>query len=706
MPSTVPNEKITSEKLHNRNCFAYLKRLRMDDYVLTKLRALDKTLAEQLGNLTTLPDAPVPQGAYADLYTRFFSVVEENIAEMDKQANSPEKREEFNAFIRSIYVNDNRILETTFEEIKHIAASQTPIGGSIEHKIAKHVADTRERSNSVALSPAQAGSAYGRFTAMISANFKPQHTTSLATVRSYAYQNERENPVKEYRFGTQGQRHNGEARVSPLFKAWLTAEKDRPREPIEGQTRITHVYINNLGLDRKETKPLSLLDRLNPLKQIAWIKALEGSKERALSEKLHDLEPEHDNIAVITLPADKGLMSGSEFKKTGDALAVSSVRQEFLNLALENEKAKTTKDLHISESIRKLLFGNEFKTNQERILNELLDNSFEAMGLDTAATITSAQRQAVWFHFIKFELTNHILTKLKPESVNFSCKDAIDRGGVSSAYYNLMKSITDESPMSRDEFDRALHAAPTMVKARGMNHHTKLIWNAVDTYLAKGNNYHSVSNNPNKAWLIEWRDLTCPHDRVERLLRQRVGEVTRELTKWLTTTTDNKRRSEIMHGIDLVSNIGDQSLLGVSGKRLLLEVVTRTGKLYDPRNTPESIARAPTDDERAKRLADIKENTDRYQLLEKKLSIKYPTMQVILCAMKVALAYVFSLGQAKTWINDGIASIQAATDVERRQTIQRNMSTSALAIRFMHHPSHTVPATNNDGEPPTPKKGA
>ena len=74
--------------------------------------------------------------------------------------------------------------------------------------------------------------------------------------------------------------------------------------------------------------------------------------------------------------------------------------------------------------------------------------------------------------------------------------------------------------------------------------------------------------------------------------------------------------------------------------------------------------------------------------------------------MKVALAYVFSLGQAKTWINDGIASIQAATDVERRQTIQRNMSTSALAIRFMHHPSHTVPATNNDGEPPTPKKGA
>src|SRR5690606_4438159 len=115
--------------------------------------------------------------------------------------------------------------------------------------------------------------------------------------------------------------------------------------------------------------------------------------------------------------------------------------------------------------------------------------------------ISPAQRQAVWFHFNKFELPNYIIQTLQPESINFSCKDAIDRGGVSSAYYNLVKSFETDHPLSREEFDQALHAAPAMVKGRGMNHHLKMIWNTVDAYVNA--NYQAIYEDPQKAWLIE-----------------------------------------------------------------------------------------------------------------------------------------------------------------------------------------------------------
>jgi hypothetical protein len=677
MSSTAPTTRTTSEQLHNKNCFAYLKNLHINPYIATKLEELDPTLATQLRDL---PDRYNPAFGYADLYTRFFTVVEENIVEMDRHATD---REAFDDFIRSIYDNNNRILETTFDEIKHIAASQSPIGGSIERQISGHMADTRERSNSIALSPAQAGSAYGRFMAMMSANFKPQHTTSLATVRTYDYQREKpeRNPVREYRFGTQGQRHNGMERVSPLFEAWLRSEVRRSSAPAGAAatgTPITHVYINNLGRDRT---------------------GMEGKKEQALTMALESLEGKHPNIAVITLPADKGLMSGSDFKKTNNALNVAEVRDEFLKLALEDGRAKTTKDFHISDSIRLKLFGGTTWDAQKPKLNAMLNSSFAAMGLAGATTISSAQRQAVWFHFIKFELPKHILETLQPKSVNFSCKDAIDRGGVSSAYYNLMKSIDDGSPMNREEFDRALHAAPTMVKARGMNHHTKLIWNAVDAYLNNEVNYNRVKADPKQAWLIEWRDLTCPHARVESLLTKRVAQAIEELNKWHNDTTLPERKTAITNSITLLTDIQRQSNLGVSGKRLLLEVVTRTTKLLDPQNTPEAIGRDLSEVERLRRLTDVNENTRRYQTLSDQLSIKYPELQVIICAMKVAVAYVFTLGQAKTWINDGIASIKAAVDVTHRQRIQRQMHDT---IGFMKERSRPVPRTAESKEDDVP----
>jgi len=109
------------------------------------------------------------------------------------------------------------------------------------------------------------------------------------------------------------------------------------------------------------------------------------------------------------------------------------------------------------------------------------------MGIKPEDVLSSAQKQAVWLHFIKFELTNYILNKLQPNSYNFSCKDAIDRGTVSSLYYNLHQSFALNQPISRDEFERDLDIAAANVKGRGMNFHRRILWNAIDCYVNADN---------------------------------------------------------------------------------------------------------------------------------------------------------------------------------------------------------------------------
>jgi hypothetical protein len=642
MAPTTPARPITSEILHNKNCHAYLNKLALSPFVLEKIRAVSPELATMLQAIHGQPYHDT--GQYADLYTKFFTVVEDNIAQIFDEPRKallknqvPTEKEakelkELDHFIFSLYDNENSILESTFEAIQHIPLSHGPVKPSIEGAITEHLKDSGRRINIMAQTPAQAGSAYGRFTAMIAKNFKPQHTTSLATVR--IYEHTKPYGLREYRFGTQAQRHEGTARVSPLFERWLEVHA-RKYHREETESPITHLYINNLGWDRT-----------------SW----EGSKERELTRTLHTLESQHPNVAVITLPADKGFMEQSAFKKTHDRLKYTDSFNQFLLIASQDKKStQKVKDFHISDNVRRLIFkdeaGNYSLDTEKEQLRTLLTRSFRALGFSNEdGSLSSAQRQAVWFHFIKFELANHIITKLNPQSVNFSCKDAIDRGGVSSLYYNLMKSFEAETPMSRVEFERGLHAAPTLVKARGMNHHLKLIWNAVDVYLDA--HYEEVKTNPRKAWLIEWRDLNCPHARVEDLLTKRILQVQDTLRTTPKTATNTRAIEEAE---TMLIKIQQQYSLGVSGKRLLLEVVTRT---------PEVILHPGN-----------KENIDRYAEVAAKLTIKYPRLQFIVGMMKSMAGFMLSsFAFGRDWMEKGYATAMAGLDASRREEIQIGMN--------------------------------
>lgn len=577
---------VTSDVLHNKNCQAYLNQLIMSPAIK---KLLPKKVRDGLDKVSRY-DALVP---YADIYTALFDYIDNKA-----QLNVLKTCAGFPDFINSIYINDNKILETTFEAIRDIPRNHKPVSKSIAEDIKKAVKDSSHKINT-GQTPAEAGSKYGRFLAMIDSNFKPQHTTSLATVRSYCY-NEN-NTLKELRFGTQGQRDNGKARVSPLFEAWL----EQKRELTLGQN---HIYFNNLAWDR--TDP-------------------EGIREKELTNELHKLENKHTNIFVITLPADKGLMNHRHFKKTTDKLNYKTVYDNFLKIAsTQINDSKGSNDFYISAKTRVKVY----KNNETEILENLLNKSFSAMGIQDGTPLSSAQRQAVWFHFIKFELTNEIINKINPDTVNFSCKDAIDRGGVSSAYYHLIKSFETKMPLNRDEFEQALHAASTMVKGRGMNDHVDIIWNAVDAYVNA--DYQNIKNTEDKAWLIDWRDMNCPHARVDGLLTLRLKQTIAE-------NADNKI------GLKILELIVQTHLKGVSGKRLLLEAVTLTSKL------PQQTA------------------VDRYDALADKILIKLPMLHVLAGLMK---SMVGLLLQSKKYIDSGQATLAAGWNATTgRNKIQHEM---------------------------------
>ncbi|KTD17020.1 hypothetical protein [Legionella jordanis] len=685
--STAEIIKMTSDRVHNKNCYSYLKQLALTPYVMDTFSKELKTALSAVMSQSQY-DENYP---YADLYTAFFSEVESKIDKIYDQrrrnlernkelviSNQPlsdkndfvrlytrslgdvadieQQIQELDDFIFSIYDNDNNILPQTFAAIKSIPLRHAPVDTEIESSITKSLQDEGENVNKHAQSPAQAGSLFGRLSATLSDDFKPQHTTSLATVRKYEYQ---DNSRREYRFGTQGQRHHGEERVSPLFERWLDVASRR-----ENTDRIVHIYFNNLGYDRS---------------------GIEGSKERALSLKLHELEktrdflnPDPPKIAVITLPADQGYMKSREYSKTRDSHKCKEVFEEFFNIANQNSKAVSeVKDFYISSNIRARLFKDKdlYSADVEReTLQKLLTKSFQDLGFDPEKDrMSSAQRQAVWFHFIKFALTNFIIEELNPRSYNFSCKDAIDRGGVSSAYYNLMKSFTTANPMTREEFECALHAAPAMVKARGMNHHLRLIWNAVDSYV--NNNYEALRDNPQKAWLIAWRDLNCPHSRVKELLDLRIKQSLEELEK---ANKANPKDPKIVKSLKILQEIETHKNLGVSGKRLLLEATVRTRDL--------ALTEKPSH-----------EQIEAYEKLANRINIRSPNLHIVAGLMKMLVgivAYGLSFGHAQSMLHSGIATFK--TGVHGREGIVQDIKAQLVQLKQANNPQENL--NDEEGE--------
>lgn len=676
----------SSHALHNKNCYLFLQNviISSDNLILSPE---GKEIVDQIALIKGAGFNPLSR--YADLYKRLFDHFDENINAIysanqgaisennnDVYRDNSVAISQLDDFVFSLYANDNYILEETFSSVEDIALGKRPSSPGLEGAMTERVRDRGATVNLESTSPAYEGSNIGRFSAMMAKKYMPGHGTSLSTKRAYEWN--KDGPITEYRFGTQGQRHNGEARVSPLFEKFLKVQARKQAQERQQQAKerilrgeqpadfvddsITHIYFNNLGRDRTDA---------------------EGLKERALTLELEALEKHHSNVAVITLPADKGLMSSHDYEKIKpeDNLTKEAIKNEFLQIARKDGKPlNKVKDFHISLKIRQKIFCNVWgeysPATEDAILNHLINNSFKALGYEEKTILSPAERQAVYFHFIKYELTNHIVNALKPKSINFTCKDAIDRGGVSSAHYNLMKSFEPGSPvpMRREEFERALHAAPVMVKGRGMNHHINLIWNAVDAYVNQ--NYLELQKDPDKAWLIEWRDFNCPHERIDALLKQRIIECKKDLRAAEVNMDSNdpnliKPKEILQKGLAILENIEQLRMNDVSGKRLLLEAAVRTG----------SMALHP---ERQK-----EQHFESYEKNNKDLCIKYPQLYIAGGLMKAfagVILYALSLGIVKKVASEGWSTFKAGNEAAPRASLQANMKNMKTTLSdFQSH---------------------
>jgi hypothetical protein len=599
-------DRLTSDMLHNRNCYAYLKVLKP---------FINEAVIEVLPDLLVLTSLYEysPNRAYGDLYTSVLTYIEEQIDSIYLTLK-PTVQEAVNNLLYAIYHNDNRMLEQG-DWLRKIHCSIRPIHSHKDSTLERYLDTKQPRINKH--SPQISGSLFSRAVSLFTPNFKPQLDTNIPSIRRRNYTHPLE--ATEYRFGTQAQRHQGAERVCPLFKHWLAinAKKTNSTKP------IAHVYFNNLGLDRGKFD-------------------IPGSAEKELSLVLHQLEDDPTNkIAVITLPAYYSLMGLRHYRQTLPKLTYKKVFKEFLGVLLNEKHESGIADFKISPAVRKLLFEDEGQ--EVKIFTRLLKRSFKAMGIASGSRLSKAQKQAVWLHFNKFELTDFILTKLQPLSYNFSCKDAIDRGAVASVYYNLLKSISLNHPMSREEFEQALDLPAITVKGRGMNRQRKILWNALDTLI---NAHHDqFALNPKCFWLIYWRDMNCPVSRANELLQIRVKQLEALLNLLPATKIHVKHHVET-----LIKDIREQHKYSLDSEQLLLEVISRTTELLHEKPSKEAIIA--------------------YKKLATELQIKHPFLKMIAAGMLIFLGALFF---NEDLINKGIAKFKQGFFARKNEELSKHI---------------------------------
>jgi hypothetical protein len=583
-------ESISSDQRHNHNCYAYLQQLCPHVFESTL------EILPELDFLNTIRDKPYDaQIAYGNFYTSFLTHLEEMVDQITEKQHI-----HLDDLLFAVFNNDNHILDNT-NWLKPINNAIRPQNMNAEALIADSLKDTTPAINNN--SPNKASTLANRFWTLFDPNFKPQLDTNIPSIKHYAYRADLY-PI-EYRFGTQGQRHNGQPRVSPLFKHWLAIKAKKTAS----EQRFDHIYFNNMALDRT---PMNI----------------PGSNEKRLSHALHELEQDPSlKIAVITLPASEGLMNIRHYKKKGTSFSYHDTFKELFTLAHDEYHPQGIVDLKISREVRALLFHS--KIHEQLTLHHLLRKSFTIMGIKQGDTLSSAQKQAVWLHFIKFELTHYILCTLKPNSYNFSCKDAIDRGALSSLYYNLHLSISLEKPMNRDEFEHNLNVAAANVKGRGMNAQRRVLWNALNSYITA--HYEEIFMDHQQSWLIYWRDMNCPHSKVDELLPLRLLECEKNST---ALPPEKEHLKEITQ--QLLAAVSKQHKQKFTGQRLLLEVVSRTNQLISEQPTPESI--------------------QTYKNLAQELQINHPCLLVISGIMQTLLGVLLL---SRTLIESGVSKIKS-----------------------------------------------
>lgn len=599
--------KINSNALHANNCKAFLMPL-IPVYQNSKL--LQRVISGANDELFQMLQAEITaRGSQSDNYPQIFTMMIQLIESQIEMFKTHIQHADVQEFIYLLYYNDNDILSETYAQLKHIPLSQTPSRSRDIKLVTQHMSNAEYHAPGNSADPVRAGKTLSLLRELFNTNYKPQQQTNIPSIRHYNYK--RNNPAfTEHRFGTQGQRHENEYRISPIFELWLAVCKLKYKA---SENEITHLYFNSL---RRQGRGLPLV-----------------LDEATITKKLHELENRHSNVAVISLPSNGRWFEADSYHHLKPRFDTKQLKHDFLKAAQGKD------ELHISQAMRARVFGDQ----QDEILNHLIENSFKAMGCTQEESVSAAQCQALWLHFIKYELTDYLIKKINPNGINFSCKDGIDRAGIASAYYNLISSFQTNNPMSIDEFNEAIIAAPAMVKGRDMNEHFYVLWNTVNHYV--NHNGLDIRANPQKQWLIYWRDMNCPRRAVRPSMATRITEIETLLKK-------EENQAIQSNGLNMLNALKPLYEQHCSDQRLLLELLSRTEVLLtDKESFPE-------------------QSEALYQIAQKLNKNPLSTFLAgCIQTFLAAIACVFTCGTSKPYLDSGLAKCRDTFFYKERKTL-------------------------------------
>ncbi len=467
--------------IHQTASFYYLKEIKKyyekNRSQFNKLPPYDKLVAilDQIESSLSHLENPASNVDYSSLYFQLQKAADK-VAKYE--LNHPNIRKDaiaLDPFFLIMFENDNHINQKIYGAINPKNELLTPV--EINQNIKNTIPIARK------IHPYHPDNKIVAFLGMIGFRYHPLR-------ENIPYVNFISNQVnalsKNLRFGNQT---HGKSKVNAAFKRYLLANARRAQTTTNP---FQYVYINLMKSPQsRQDHKKGMMDR--------FVRFSEGLRGGAL-EKLNG---EKDlKVAVITLPADNKFLLKKFKMKTGkesDPHHKTSFLELFENLAQSIQQNKN--DFYMTSDVKDKLFGPNFDNQSlEEVFNGPLGNKFrvaikEITGItipniinvkdlkklnEMNIAVSPQIRSAILFHLIKFNLTDSIISTLKPTCYNVSCKEAIDRGAIHNLWHHMNARFKQGNPISQQEFLLLLDSPAILVKHRALNHNRNLLWNVLN----------------------------------------------------------------------------------------------------------------------------------------------------------------------------------------------------------------------------------
>lgn len=494
MATSKKNEKVN---IRHYAAFHYLKEIQayckqeLDLTLLANQEGYSR-LIKVIEKINELPDEYQSDINYANLYFKYHNKLEK-IARKELTDHNLRKTATLldGLFIKS-FENQNKIHDFVFENV--IDDGEIETKENLQENISKK---TTGRSKIDIRHPDNPLNAF--FSSMLGAfDYNPLKRNNVPFL-----------PFEDQKFPTRtcvriGAQTRGSGYANDTFQRYLLANS-RMRSQLTTQNQqglYDYVYISLMKTEesRQDIKKKGVAKAIDK-----FVRHSEGSRAAAI-ECINLAKDYH--TAALTLPADGGFFLGNFSMKKGKATDDTQTNMQTLVEQVVHSIKHDRNDFSMSSEVKKALFGQPFDaTIVEALLKKAIDEVIPGVKGKALKDINlnGAERNAVLFQFVKWNLSNYILETLNPRAYNMSCKDAIDRGNIHMIWYHMNLLAKQGTPMAKEEFFKLLDSPAMIVKDRALNNNRNLLLNVMKQRLKTDPTF-----NAQHPWAQDWVAKNMP----------------------------------------------------------------------------------------------------------------------------------------------------------------------------------------------------